>query len=310
VKIPLLNDFRESFNDPVWHGIAASICHKHHVEFGELQRAQGTENVVFFIDDTFIVKIYTPLRNGYAREKGGLEFAAGKSSITFPTIHAGGNFEGFDYLIMTRISGRMITRAEWLKTESSVQVQLIHELARGLSELHTPEPGDINFHWGEFIRMQLDSVMDRQRESGATQQWLEALPAYLEKNLDLIPKDPRIVFMHGDVHFGNLAVVDESGGLKIAGMFDLSDSLTGFHEYEFVAPGVLMIQGQGELQREFFRAYGYPDQEINEELRTRLMLLTILYECSSLRRYATRLGPGAEKLTLNELERAIWNFVK
>ena len=115
--------------------------------------------------------------------------------------------------------------------------------------------------------------------------------------------------MHGDVHFGNIALIDDDGRLKIAGMFDLSDSLTGFHEYEFVAPGVLMIQGQGELQREFFRAYGYVDQEINEELRTRLMLLTILYECSSLRRYATRLGPGSEKLTLDELERAIWRFV-
>jgi hypothetical protein len=40
-----------------------------------------------------------------------------------------------------------------------------------------------------------------------------------------------------------------------------------------------------------------------------MMLLTILYEHSSLRRYAERLGPGSEKLTLDELERAIWSFV-
>lgn len=69
-----------------------------------------------------------------------------------------------------------------------------------------------------------------------------------------------------------------------------------------------MIQGQGELQREFFRAYGYAENEIDETLRRRLMLLTILYETADLRRYAVRLKPEAVNFTLDELERAIWNF--
>jgi len=97
-------------------------------------------------------------------------------------------------------------------------------------------------------------------------------------------------------------------GPAIGGLFDFADSLKGFYEYEFVAVGVLMIQGQGELQREFFRAYGYRDDEINEELRRRMMLLTILYEHSSLTRYAARLGPSSENLGLEQLEGAIWSF--
>ena len=116
------------------------------------------------------------------------------------------------------------------------------------------------------------------------------------------------VLLHGDVHFGNLLVVDEGGRLKISGLFDLADSLRGSHEYDFLAPGVLMFQGQGDLQREFFRHYGYPDTDINEEMRRRMMMLTILYEFSSLRRYAERLSPEAVNLSLNELERAIWCF--
>ena len=70
-----------------------------------------------------------------------------------------------------------------------------------------------------------------------------------------------------------------------------------------------MIQGQGELQCEFFRAYGYPDHSIDEVLRTRLMLMTILYETSGLKRYAARLRPEAADYSLDELERAIWNFI-
>ena len=81
-----------------------------------------------------------------------------------------------------------------------------------------------------------------------------------------------------------------------------------FDEYDFLAVGVLMIQGQGDLQREFFRFYGYENSEINENLRKRLMLLTMFYEWSDLRRYAIRLREEALDYSLLELEKAIWNF--
>lgn len=111
--------------------------------------------------------------------------------------------------------------------------------------------------------------------------------------------------MHADVHFGNVRVDERN---EIAGIFDFADSRCGFHEYEFLAVGVLMIQGQGELQREFFRAYGYSDNELDEEFRRRLMMLTMLYESADLRRYASRLAPEAVNWPLERLERGIWSF--
>jgi hypothetical protein len=39
------------------------------------------------------------------------------------------------------------------------------------------------------------------------------------------------------------------------------------------------------------------------------MLLTILYETAELRRYALRLKPEAVDFSLDELEKAIWNFI-
>jgi alpha-D-ribose 1-methylphosphonate 5-triphosphate synthase subunit PhnH len=38
------------------------------------------------------------------------------------------------------------------------------------------------------------------------------------------------------------------------------------------------------------------------------MLLTVLYECSDLRKYALRLAPEAVNLTLADLETAVWAF--
>jgi hypothetical protein len=40
------------------------------------------------------------------------------------------------------------------------------------------------------------------------------------------------------------------------------------------------------------------------------MLLTVLYECSDLRKYARRLAPEAEGYTLDRLERAVWAFAR
>jgi hypothetical protein len=92
-------------------------------------------------------------------------------------------------------------------------------------------------------------------------------------------------------------------------LFDFADSRVGWHEYDILAICVLMIQGERELQREFFRAYGCADADMNEEMRRRLMMLTMLYETSDLRRYALRLRPDAVDLDIYELEKAIWAFV-
>jgi len=109
-------------------------------------------------------------------------------------------------------------------------------------------------------------------------------------------------------HIGNLLLAQENGHWKITGLFDFGDSFCGFHEYDFVAPGVLMVQGSRELQRAILLAYGYKESQLDMNLRARLMLLTVLYECSDLRKYALRLMPKAITFTLDELEAAIWTF--
>jgi len=309
MKIPLLNDFERTFNDPVWTGIASMICRENRIPYAFLKRADQGENIVFLIDKDYVLKIYTPMKNGYEREKTALRFAHNNTSLPIPQIVADGSVEGFDYLITTSLDGETMARSEWLKLDRKSQVGLLKQLAEGLRELHSHDASEIHFAWREFIEIQVQSVLERQRSAGGNPEWLDSIPKFIDENLSLLPVKYGDVFMHGDVHFGNTLISRVSGTLQFTGLFDFADSLKGFREYEFVAIGVLMIQGQGELQREFFRAYGYRDDEIDINLRRRLMLLTILYECSSLKRYALRLRPDAVNLTLEELEREIWNFV-
>jgi len=309
MQLPLLNDFDKFFRDDLWIAVARHIFSEHGRSSEGLKRIPHGENVVFLTADALVLKIYTPQRNGFKRERAGLEFAAGKMAIKIPHIIEEGEIEGFYYLITTQLKGELLTRQEWLKLEQDQQLRVVTQLAKGLKDLHSYDAGDVGFDWKEFIKIQRHYAVDRQVQAGASREWIESLPRYIEDNLHLLPELERPAFLHGDVHFANMKVMHVDGEWQIAGLFDFADSLAGFYEYDFLAPGVLMIQGQGELQREFFRAYGYSDADINEELRRRLMLLTVLYECSNLRKYALRLRHEAVDYTLDELEQAIWNFV-
>lgn len=307
-SISTKQEFEEHYENDVWFDAARQICDRHKISYASLRRAEKSEHIIFLIDDSFVIKIFKPFRRGFEREKAALEFARGKTSLTIPEIKATGAFENFSYIVTTQLEGETMTRAKWLRLPRREQIKILAQLANGLKELHTYNAGLFDFDWHKFIEHQSGIAVERQVAAGVNPEWIEKLPAFIETNLELLPKNCPTVFLHGDVHFGNLLIRNSNGSRRISGLFDFGDSLCGFHEFDFVAVGLLMIQGQRELQREFFRAYGYAENELDESFRKRLMLLTILYECSDLRRYALRLQSEAVNFTLEELERAIWSF--
>ena len=175
--------------------------------------------------------------------------------------------------------------------EESSRIEIVACLGANVSELHAHAAplaeGALNRGWQSFI---------------------DRLPAFLAARIELLPEDLQPVLLHSSIHLGNLLLAQSGGRWRISGLFDFGDSLCGFHEYEFVAPSVLMVQGKRELQRAMLLAYGYTEAQLDLSLRARLMLLTVLYECSDLRKYALRLAPEAVHLTLDELEASIWTF--
>ena len=307
MKLPRFEDFKADFTREVWHETAKSICRRHRIRFDRLTRAEHGESIIFLVDEKFALKIYNPLGNsGFEREKLALEIA--RTNLKIPEIVAFGEIENYRYLITTQIRGVQMTRENWLDLEKRDQISILTRLARGLKELHESDHSKIDFNWDDFILRQAETCFERQKSCQVNQNLLAEIPAYLDENLKLLPTAAEKVFLHGDVHFGNLRLEKNGAIWQISGLFDFADSLKGFYEYDFLAVCVLMIQGQGDRQREFFRAYGYANQEINEDLRRRQMLLTMFYESSDLRRYAVRLSPEAVEYSLLELERAIWNF--
>ena len=311
LKFPVIKskaDFDEHFQSPAWLAAAEEICRRHRISYAELQRSAGGEHIVFLVDDSFVLKIYRPFRRCFEREKKALESLNGKISLKIPEIVQTGAIENHDYILMTQLAGAALTRADWLHLPKIEQLDFISKLAVNLREIHFLDADSSDYDWAAFVEERADSFIERQIAHGVNSRIINALPRFIETNLKLVPTKSPTVFLHGDVHFGNLRLRKSNGVWQIAGLFDFADSRGGFHEYDFLAVGVLMIQGQAEIQREFFRAYGYADGELDETFRRRLMMLTMLYETSDLRRYALRLKPEAVDYTLETLEKAIWSF--
>jgi Ser/Thr protein kinase RdoA (MazF antagonist) len=202
-------------------------------------------------------------------------------------------------------------REIWGKLEDREKLPAVEQLGVAARELHSyPVPSDFGFKrdWHKFVCQQSSETLERQKRGGVNAQVLAALPEFIETNLKLLPQTITPVLLHGDIHPGNVVMQERNGRWEATGLFDFGDSFSGFHEHEFAAPGVLVIQGKRQLQRAHFLAYGYEETDLDEVFRARLMLLTILYECSNLRRYAERLRPEAVNYTLAELEQEIWTF--
>jgi hygromycin-B 7''-O-kinase len=304
--------FERHFDSDAWRHAAALICARHRLPHASLRRSPQGENIIFFAGEHLVIKIYAPLRGQHVRERAALEFASrARLGIRTPEVVHAGELEGWPYLVMTRIKG-VSMREAWPELDERQQFEIVSRLGAALRELHASpapqSPPELNRDWRGFVESGARASVERQRACGANPEWLKSLPSYIEARLELLPALFKPVLLHGDVHPGNVLLCERGGRWQAAALFDFGDSFCGYHEYEFVAPGVLMVQGRRELQRALMLAYGYGEAELDLTLRARLMLLTILYECSDLRKYALRLKPSAVNLTLEELEAAIWTF--
>jgi hygromycin-B 7''-O-kinase len=305
-------DFRLRLHDPAWREAALAVCARHRLPHENLHRSPRGENVIYFAD-SHVIKIYGPARDQYGRERASLRSASGKRlGVATPEVLHEGEIEGRPYLVIRRLAGTLM-REVWPEAGRGERVEIVSQLGAVMRELHAQaspagEPA-LARDWAAFVERQVSESVERQRARGANPEWLASLPAFFESRLPLLPQEFAPVLLHGDIHPGNVLVArDRAGRWKASGLFDFGDSFAGPAEYEFVAPGVLMVQGDRALQRAMLLAYGYADSQMDENLRARLMLLTVLYECSDLSKYALRLAPEAVRLTLAELETAIWTF--
>jgi hygromycin-B 7''-O-kinase len=228
--------------------------------------------------------------------------------VEVPEVVAAGDLEGWPYLVLRRLQGVRLDHA-WPTLDAPSRAAIAGDLGAFAARLHALPlhgldalPGD----WEGFVREQRERCVERHRVHGAPEEWLRAIPAFLDRALAPAPS-PRRVLLHADLCGDNLLVREEGGHARLGAVLDFADARIGDPEYELAAPSLFLASRDGALQRAFLRAYGYAEADLGEALGLRLAALLLLHSYFHLPDMLARAGAPAPREPA-ELARRLWPF--
>jgi hygromycin-B 7''-O-kinase len=197
LKLPAISqitEYERCFHDDVWEIVAAEICRRNSISFGGLHRSLEGENIVFLVDETFVIKIFAPFRDRCSREVSALTFAQGRSLIKTPILIGSGEIDGWSYLVTTQLVGSPL-HDSWDSVAERDQFEIVSKLGVAMKQLHswevelTATESANHLLWSAFLERQVLYSVQPQRVQGVSQNWVESLSGYLAANLSLLPKD-------------------------------------------------------------------------------------------------------------------------
>jgi hygromycin-B 7''-O-kinase len=254
---------------------------------------------VYAVGDDLVLKLYPPVyRDGLTTERTMLEVLHGVLPVPEP-VKSGGQ-DGWGYLLMGRLPGRTLEEA-WPSLSTEDKRRLVPELGELLSRLHAVDdarldvlaPGD----WADFVAAQRAKIVEHHRRTGLGEVWVAQIPAFLDA-VDL--GTPPVVPLHTEFMRDHV-MIDHDG--RVAGLFDFEPAMRGAAEYDFVAVGLFVSSGDGDLLRRFLRGYG---RTIDPR---RCLAYALLHVYSDFRWYF-EVMPAPPEPTLDALATAWWGTVR
>lgn len=234
---------------------------------------------VYAIGEDLVLKLFPPVYADETEiEAAALQAVHGKLAVPTPKLHETGEFDGWGYVLMERMKGTPVTNP------TASQCAQLGEALRALHEIEPPQQLPAP-NWPEFVATRTAHCQQRQRDRGLEADLLDQIPDFLERT-DL--GTPKMAMLHTEVM--NAHLVEQDGVLT--GLFDFEPSMRGATEYEFVATGIFVVQGDPEKQRAIHDGYGSrPDPDA-------VLAYTLLHVYSNLPWYLTVMPREA---TLEEL---------
>jgi len=282
---------------------------------GEVRTHVPTTHVAALVDDRYLVKLHYEDWFGedcFQTEREAYRMLADRD-LPVPELLAEGALydEGWrwPFLAMTAMGGRSL-RDVGAATTREDRERAAGWLGGALRALH-----GVPIHDGERISRDgyIDLIQTRtQRAHRDHELWGSLSPALvgqirdeLWRSRDLIdPERDPPVFLHGDLHAGNVFVDGEPGALEPRGIVDFNDAYEGDPHYDLVAVHAKTFGGDKALLRIFLDAYGWGD--LGRRWPRRMMALTLAHDYDMVQPYADRIPDGVE--TLDDLASLVWDL--
>ncbi|MEU0792071.1 phosphotransferase [Amycolatopsis sp. NPDC005961] len=249
---------------------------------------------VYAVGDDLVLKLYPPVYLAESTtERTVLEALRG--TLPTPAVKDAGERDGWGWLLMERLPGRTLAEA-WPALSTEDRRRLVRELGELLATLHAVDdprlaalaPAD----WAEFVAAQRAKVVEHHRKTGWDETWIEQIPAFLDA-VDF--GTPPVVPLHTEFMREHVMVTEG----RITGLFDFEPAMRGAAEYDFVAVGLFVSKGDGDLLRHFLDGYGQPIDP------RRCLAYALLHVYSNFPWYFEEL-PTPPEPTLDALATAWW----
>ncbi|MEQ1757730.1 MAG: aminoglycoside 3'-phosphotransferase/choline kinase family protein [Vicinamibacterales bacterium] len=215
-------------------------------------------------------------------EVAALRCLHGRPSVPTPRLIDAGEYGGWLYVAMTRLTGRSLDDA-WNDLDADTRRTLMHAVGVAIRELHAvvPAPREpFALDWGKFISEQALSCRARHQEKGLRSPWLEAIDDFVARWMPL--DDGTRVLLHTEIMREHILVDETEGQWRLSGLIDFEPAVLGAPEYEFAAVGIYLTGAEPGLMSEVLRGYGVDMAAVPPQ---RLLVHTLLHRYGNLRRY-------------------------
>ncbi len=291
-----------------WLPVARAIARSENVPASTLAPFRTGTNLVVDLGGRSILKLFPPIYHAqFVSERTCLRQLAGNLSVPIPVILTEGAFDGWSWLIMTKLDG-IVGSDAWPSLLEDEKERVLEEVGRTIAEVQTVPLGElaaIKPTWPDFIKRQVAGCIERHRRQGLSPALLSDLRMLLSEVPSIVPLDAPTVILTGEWIPENLLLSQEGGRWKLAAVIDFGDVMTGWREYDLLGPSAFMCAGSVRRVRSLFRGYGVTESDCDAAMRRRLLTLMLLHRASDLRN--VHIDGWEDRIAnLFELEKIVW----
>lgn len=309
--LPVFSDaeaFRAWRRDPPrWLPVAIDIARSHDLDVRAPQVFSTGTNLVVGFGGNLILKIFPPhLRGQFVSERGSLSQLRGRLHLPIPEIVAQGERDGWPYLVITRLEGRLGSEV-WPQLAEAQKERVLREVGETIASVQRAPLGPlatIEPRWDAFMRTQMQGCRSRHERLGLAPKFLAGLDDLLREAAELIPMDAPPVILIGEYIPENFLLACRGGEWSLAGLFDFGDVLAGWRDYDLLGPSAFMAAGRPGRVRSLLDGFGY--RKPDYALKRRLMALMLLHRASDLNRHICIDGWQEQAADLVALQELIW----
>jgi hygromycin-B 7''-O-kinase len=308
-SLTTLDEYRPLYRqENTWLPAMRAICARHNLDENSLSFAPPGSNVVFWVENNKVIKLFAPFWQGDAAREAGFLNAITGVNFNTPQVSVSDEIEGWPYLLLSRVPGTPLDEL-WDTMSNSDRESIASSLGHCLAKMHTLKPTPLEPArpaWEQFRQSQLTNSPARQAQLGAPASWVKEIERFLANLPPEVSHSPSLAVVNGDLNPEHLFCEPTAQGWQVTGMIDFGDARMAHPFYDLVRPGML-FQSLPNLRKTMLRTYGLPESTFTPALTRELFAYDLIHEYANipLRLQELASNPPANLDALIELE---WGF--